>query len=361
MSMIEVRNLTKQYGARKAIDSINFSINEGEIVGFLGPNGAGKTTTMNIMTGYIAATSGDVSINGIDVVAEPERAKAGIGYLPDTPPVYLDMRVQEYLNFVANIKGVKRKHRKEMVQYAMEQVRIDDIPRRLIKNLSRGYRQRVGLAQAMIGEPKVIIMDEPTIGLDPKQIIEMRQVVRNLGKKHTVILSSHIMQEVSAVCDRMMIINLGKIVAQGTPETLSDSITKGARRLQVKVKGERNAVLDAIAGFPAITDVSAEDGSEAGTVDLLLAGENGADIREAIFYCMSGSNLPILLMKSTELSLEDIFLSLTNSDFTGKESVEEGVPDVLPVSDASNLEISETQSPIDEHKEQEDIADAINL
>ena len=321
--MIEVRNLTKQYGQRKAIDNISFSINAGEIVGFLGPNGAGKTTTMNIMTGFIAATSGDVTIDGIDVVAEPERAKANIGYLPDTPPVYLDMRVEEYLNFVANIKGVKLSQRKDMVKYVMAQVSIDDIPRRLIKNLSRGYRQRVGLAQSMIGNPKVIIMDEPTIGLDPKQIIEMRNVVKNLGKKHTVILSSHIMQEVSAVCDRMMIINRGKIVAAGTPEALSDSITKGANRMQVRVKGDRQHVMNALAEFAVIKNVSAEAGAESGTIDLVLAGEDGQDIREPIFRCMAKNNLPILLMKSTELSLEEIFLSLTDSDRMGISAISE--------------------------------------
>jgi len=315
--MIEVTNLTKRYGQHKAIDSINFSINQGEIIGFLGPNGAGKTTTMNIMTGFIAATSGDVTIDGIDVVADPERAKANIGYLPDTPPVYLDMRVEEYLNFVANIKGVKRSQRKDMVQYVMRQVHIDDIPRRLIKNLSRGYRQRVGLAQAMVGNPKVIIMDEPTIGLDPKQIIEMREVVKNLGKKHTVILSSHIMQEVSAVCDRMMIINRGKIVASGTPASLSESITKGASRLQVRVKGDRQHILDALQEYPVIKLHSSETGAETGTIDLLVTGDDGADIREPIFRCMAKNNLPILIMKSTELSLEEIFLSLTNSDRMG--------------------------------------------
>ncbi|MCL1786360.1 MAG: ABC transporter ATP-binding protein [Defluviitaleaceae bacterium] len=315
--MIEVRNLTKQYGQRKAIDNLNFSIKAGEIVGFLGPNGAGKTTTMNIMTGFIAATSGEVTIDGIDIVAEPERAKANIGYLPDTPPVYLDMRVEEYLNFAADIKGVKRSQRKDMVKYVMSQVSIDDIPRRLIKNLSRGYRQRVGLAQAMLGNPKVIIMDEPTIGLDPKQIIEMRDVVKNLGKKHTVILSSHIMQEVSAVCDRMMIINRGKIVATGTPESLSETITKGAAKLQVRVKGDLGHVQNALAEYPVIKCDAATAGGEPGTVDLLLAGSDGQDVREPIFRCMAKNNLPILLMKSTELSLEEIFLSLTDSDRMG--------------------------------------------
>jgi len=313
--LIEVRNLTKRYGQRKAIDDLNFSIAEGEIVGFLGPNGAGKSTTMNIITGFIAATSGDVTINGVDIIAEPEIAKANIGYLPDTPPVYLDMRVAEYLNFVAEIKGVKRSQRKEMVDYAMRQVSISDIPRRVIKNLSRGYRQRVGLAQAMIGNPKVIIMDEPTIGLDPKQIIEMRDVVKNLGKKHTIIMSSHIMQEVAAVCDRIMIINRGKIVAAGTPEALSQGLTKGQNTMQVRVKCDNELLLqEALREYGVIKSVSAETGKEPGTIDLVLAGEDAADIREPIFRCMAKHNFPILLMKSTELSLEEIFLSLTDSD-----------------------------------------------
>ncbi|MCL2386361.1 MAG: ABC transporter ATP-binding protein [Defluviitaleaceae bacterium] len=314
--MIEVKNLTKKYGIRTAIDDLNFSIKAGEIVGFLGPNGAGKTTTMNIMTGFIAATSGDVTINGLDILAEPERAKANIGYLPDTPPVYGDMRVCEYLNFVADIKGV-RKGRKEMLEYVMKQVSISDISRRLIKNLSRGYRQRVGLAQAMVGNPKVIIMDEPTIGLDPKQIIEMRDVVKRLGKKHTVILSSHIMQEVSAVCDRVLIINRGKIVATGTPEGLSEGLQKGSGQMQVRVKGEREQILSALREVSIIKETSAEKGKESGTIDLLLNGGEGVDIREAIFRCMARNNFPILMMKPTELTLEEIFLSLTESDRLG--------------------------------------------
>lgn len=314
--MIEVRNLTKKYGQHLAISDLNFTIEPGEIVGFLGPNGAGKSTTMNIMTGYIAATTGDIRIDGVDIVSDPEKAKRNIGYLPDSPPVYGDMRVREYLNFVADIKGVK-KGRKEMIKYAMAQVSITEMSKRLIKNLSRGYRQRVGLAQAMIGEPKVIIMDEPTIGLDPKQIIEMRDVVKRLGKKHTVILSSHIMQEVSAVCDRVMIINRGKIVATGTPGSLSEGLQKGSGRMQVRVKGHQEQVQLALEEFSVIKNIQIDAGKENGTVDLLLAGEDGSDIREAIFRCMAKNNLPILMMKSSEMSLEDVFLSLTSSDRLG--------------------------------------------
>ncbi|MCL2379105.1 MAG: ABC transporter ATP-binding protein [Defluviitaleaceae bacterium] len=307
-----MRNLTKIYGQHKAIDQINFTVDDGEIVGFLGPNGAGKTTTMNIMTGFIAATSGDVSIGGLDIVSDAEKAKAQIGYLPDTPPVYGDMRVDEYLNFVADIKGVKRGVRKNMLADIKRQVRIEDMSRRLIKNLSRGYKQRVGLAQAMVGYPKVIIMDEPTIGLDPKQIIEMRDVIKGLGNKQTVILSSHILQEVSAVCDRVMIINRGKIVASDTPEKLSATLNRGNNRMQVTVKAEKQPILKALADFPIIRNVDAKIGREPGTTDLILSGErDDTDIREFIFKCMAKNNLPILLMKSTELTLEEIFLTLT--------------------------------------------------
>ena len=315
--MIEVKGLTKQYGAHVAIDEINFSINEGEIVGFLGPNGAGKTTTMNIITGYIAPTKGEALINGVDIVEEPVKAKKNIGYLPDTPPVYGDMRVIEYLNFVADIKKV-RAGRKEMIKHVMEEVNIDDMGKRLVKNLSRGYRQRVGLAQAMIGQPKVIIMDEPTIGLDPKQIIEMREVVKRLGKKHTVILSSHIMQEVNAVCDRLLIINKGKIVAQGTPEGLARGLQKSGG-IQVIVKGKKEDVVSALNEIPDIAKKEAKKGKEPGTTELTLTGgaTSEMDIREAVFRCMAKNDFPILLMKPNELTLEEIFLSITASDRLG--------------------------------------------
>lgn len=311
--MIEVKNLTKRYGQHVALDNISFTVEEGEILGFLGPNGAGKTTTMNIMTGYIAGTEGEVRIGGIDIVAEPEKAKAQIGYLPETPPVYGDMRVDEYLNFVAAIKKVKYSQRKQMIADIKATVRIEDMSRRLIKNLSKGYRQRVGMAQAMIGYPSLIIMDEPTVGLDPKQIIEMRDVVRKLGKKHTIILSSHIMQEVSAVCDRVMIINKGRIVASDTPERLSSSLTQG-HKMSVRIKGEQTKILSALENYPMIKEVKATASREPGTIDFELAGEENMDIREAIFACMAANDLPILMMKSLDLSLEEIFLQITGEE-----------------------------------------------
>jgi len=311
--LIEVKNLTKRYGQHVALDNISFTVEEGEILGFLGPNGAGKTTTMNIMTGYIAGTEGEVRIGGIDIVAEPEKAKAQIGYLPETPPVYGDMRVDEYLNFVAAIKKVKYSQRKQMIADIKATVRIEDMSRRLIKNLSKGYRQRVGMAQAMIGYPSLIIMDEPTVGLDPKQIIEMRDVVRKLGKKHTIILSSHIMQEVSAVCDRVMIINKGRIVASDTPERLSSSLTQG-HKMSVRIKGEQAKILSALENYPMIKEVKATASREPGTIDFELAGEENMDIREAIFACMAANDLPILMMKSLDLSLEEIFLQITGEE-----------------------------------------------
>jgi len=311
--LIEVKNLTKRYGRHLALDDISFTVDEGEILGFLGPNGAGKTTTMNIMTGYIASTEGDVLIGGVDIIDEPEKAKAQIGYLPEAPPVYGDMRVDEYLYFVASIKKVKRAERKQMISEIKSVVRIEDMSRRLIKNLSKGYRQRVGMAQAMIGYPKLIIMDEPTVGLDPKQIIEMRDVVRRLGKKHTIILSSHIMQEVSAVCDRVMIINKGRIVASDTPERLSTNLTQG-HKMSVRIKGEREKVSAALENYPVIRAVNFTGSREPGTVELELSGDENVDIREAIFSCMSANGLPILMMKSLDLSLEEIFLQITGEE-----------------------------------------------
>jgi len=311
--LIEVKNLTKRYGQHLALDDISFTVDEGEVLGFLGPNGAGKSTTMNIMTGYIASTEGEVTLGGVNIVDEPEKAKAQIGYLPEAPPIYGDMRVDEYLNFVAAIKKVKRAERKQMLSEIKSIVHIEDMSRRLIKNLSKGYRQRVGMAQAMIGFPKLIIMDEPTVGLDPKQIIEMRDVIKGLGNKHTVILSSHIMQEVSAVCDRVMIINKGRIVASDTPERLSTNLSRN-QKMSVRIKGSKEQVASALEAYPFIKDVAYVASRELGTVDFELAGENDEDIREAIFDCMSSNNLPILMMKSLDLTLEEIFLQVTREE-----------------------------------------------
>ena len=311
--MIEVRGLTKRFGQHIAVNNINFTVSDGEILGFLGPNGAGKTTTMNIMTGYIAATEGDVTINGADIIAEPEKAKMNIGYLPEQPPLYGDMKVDEYLRFICDIKKVKRSVRKKMMADIKESVKISDMSQRLVKNLSKGYKQRVGLAQAMIGYPKVIIMDEPTVGLDPKQIIEMRDVIRKLGKKHTVILSSHILSEVSAVCDRVMIINKGKIVASDTTEKLSSSLTEG-KAISIRLKTDKQYAQSVISQSSLIKESKFEGSKEPGTIDMVLSGDENVDIREAVFQCMAKNNIPILQMKSLDLTLEEIFLQITGGE-----------------------------------------------
>ncbi len=311
--MIEVKNLTKRYGHHTAVSDISFTVDDGEILGFLGPNGAGKSTTMNIMTGFISATSGEVKINGFDILDEPEKAKSCIGYLPELPPLYGEMKVDEYLDFVADIKKVKPSEKAAMIADIKERVRISDMSNRLIKNLSKGYKQRVGLAQAMMGMPELLILDEPTVGLDPKQIIEMRDVIKKLGKKHTVILSSHILSEVSAVCDRVMIINKGKIVASDTPERLSTSLNHGNKML-VRVKGVEDDILEALKEISIINDIRVDGSRENGTVDLEITGKENSDVREAIFLCMVKHNMPVLMMKSMDLSLEEIFLQVTQSN-----------------------------------------------
>lgn len=307
--MIEVRNLTKRYGANTAVNDISFTVTDGEILGFLGPNGAGKTTTMNIITGYISATSGDCIVNGYNILSEPEKAKKNIGYLPENPPLYNDMTVLEYLCFVAEVKKVKPNDRKKMIDSLMHTVKITDMKNRLTKNLSKGYRQRVGLAQAMMGNPDVLILDEPTIGLDPKQINDMRDVIKSLSKKHTVILSSHILSEVSAMCDRVMILNKGNIVASDTTENLSATVS-GGNRLQIRVRADKESVVNAlgeVSGLNLGTDIC----RETGTLDMTVTSESDVDIREAVFSAMSRHNLPLLMLKPLDISLEDIFLQVT--------------------------------------------------
>lgn len=307
--MIEVKNLTKKYGPHLAVDDLSFTVEEGQIYGFLGPNGAGKSTTMNIMTGYIGPTSGQVIINGYDILEEPQEAKSCIGFLPEQPPLYMDMTVLEYLKFVAELKRIPRAERWDTIEEAMQKTGIIDMADRLIKNLSKGYRQRVGLAQALVGMPPVIILDEPTVGLDPKQIIEIRELIKSLGKKHTVILSSHIMQEISAVCDHIMIINRGRLVASGTPEELQEQ-SGNAGRLHLTVKGAEQDVRKALADLP-VKIRSCKKAEEPGVLNITASVTTNGDIRADLFAAMAEAKLPILEMSQEQETLEKLFIELT--------------------------------------------------
>ena len=308
--MIEVSNLTKKYGDHIAVDHLSFRVEKGQIYGFLGPNGAGKSTTMNIITGYLAATEGTVTIDGKDVQKDPEEAKRAIGYLPELPPLYVDMTVREYLDFVAELKKVPKKERKQQIDEVMEMTQITDMQQRLIRNLSKGYRQRVGLAQAILGYPEVIILDEPTVGLDPKQIIEIRDLIRKLGENHTVILSSHILSEVSAVCDHIMIIAHGKLVASDSPENLQ-KLMIGSMELDLEVKGSIAAVKSALQEISQIDRIEENTEASKNIAKLKVISKENADIREQVFYALADAKLPILEMTHAEKSLEDIFLELT--------------------------------------------------
>ena len=310
--MIEVKDLVKKYGSHLAVDHLSFTLESGKIYGFLGPNGAGKSTTMNIMTGYLGATQGSVLIDGHDILKEPEEAKKHIGYLPELPPLYMDMTVQEYLEFAAELKKLPKEKRESDISEVMKLTRLQDVSDRLIKNLSKGYKQRVGLAQAILGFPEIIILDEPTVGLDPKQIIEIRELIRTLSKKHTVILSSHILAEVREVCDYILIISKGKSVASDTPENL-ELLRNGASSLELEVKA---APETARAILSTIDDIDAMEmhSENENLTRVKLETKNGADIREAIFYAFAEEKCPLLEMKTAKASLEDIFMELTQKE-----------------------------------------------
>lgn len=328
--MIEVNNLVKRYGNHTAVDHLSFTIEKGKIYGFLGPNGAGKSTTMNMITGYIASTEGTVKIDGHDILDEPEEAKKCIGYLPEQPPLYFDMTVMEYMKFAADLKKIPKKEKESMIEEIMDMVKISDMKNRLIKNLSKGYRQRVGLAQAILGYPEVIILDEPTVGLDPKQIIEIRNLIKDLKKKHTVILSSHILSEVSAICDYVLIISHGKLVASDTPENLS-KLAEGSNNLEMLVKGEKETICQGLREITGIKETAASRSKEQGIWEIKVTTGEQCDVREEVFLKMAHLNCPILEMKSKKVSLEEIFLELTESEKksgsgenTEKETLEGG-------------------------------------
>ena len=308
--MIEVKDLVKRYGNKAAVDNVSFTIRRGEILGFLGPNGAGKSTTMNIITGYLSSTEGTVTIDGIDVLDDPVAAKRKIGFLPEQPPLYLDMTVKDYLDFVCDLKGIKLSARQKHVSEICKVVKIDNVYKRIIKNLSKGYRQRVGIAQAMIGNPEVLILDEPTVGLDPHQIIEIRNLIKDLGKNHTVILSSHILPEVQAVCDRVIVINKGKLVADDTPDRLSKQLSSD-HRLIIRVDGPENDTYSILSKIGGVVKVEKLGEKEIGTRDYIVEAQTGVDVRRAIFTRLADRGYPILSMRSSEMTLEDIFLQLT--------------------------------------------------
>lgn len=307
--MIEVKNLVKRYGSHCAVNNISFQAEEGEILGFLGPNGAGKSTTMNILTGYLSATDGTVRINGHDILEEPNDAKANIGYLPEMPPLYPDMTVREYLDFIYDLKKCALPRVKHITEICRV-MKIEDVYGRLIKNLSKGYKQRVGMAQALIGNPPVLILDEPTVGLDPNQIIEIRSLIKSLGKHHTVILSSHILTEIEAVCDRIIILNEGKIVADDTAENLSAKFSK-ERRLEARIAAPAQEASSLVAAIPGVDKVTVLDTDENGTTDLAIDVAEGADIRRELFNRLAQKNWPLLYSKPSAMSLEDIFINLT--------------------------------------------------
>lgn len=307
--LIEVSHLSKRYGRHVAVDDISFSIEPGKIYGFLGPNGAGKSTTMNIMTGCLAATGGTVSIDGHDIFEEPMEAKRCLGYLPELPPLYPDMTVHDYLRFVAEAKRMEPKERKAKIAAAMARTGVEDVSERLIRNLSKGYRQRVGLAQAILGDPRFIVLDEPTVGLDPKQIIEIRDLIKSLGREHTVLLSSHIMQEISAVCDYILIISQGRLVASGTPRGLEERALHG-HSIRLSVRGDKEALLHALKGMPLRIE-GMRASTEPDALDVTLECDRDADVREALFYALAGAKLPILSMTAERMSLEEVFLQMT--------------------------------------------------
>ena len=318
--MIEVKNLVKKYGNHTAVDHLNFTIEEGHVYGFLGPNGAGKSTTMNIMTGYLGATEGEVLSNGHDILKEPEEAKKQIGYLPELPPLYMEMTVREYLEFVAELKGIAKNKREESINEVEKMVKIWEVENRLIRNLSKGYRQRVGLAQAVLGFPEIIILDEPSVGLDPKQIIEIRELIRQLAKKHTVILSSHILAEVREVCDYILIISKGKLVASDTPENLERNLGD-SDLIEVETKAspdEVRRILETVDGIRSISTKHLENGITWAQVQ----EKKNTDIREKVFQAFAQNHQPLLKLNPLQVSLEDVFMELTQSDRAAEEYAE---------------------------------------
>ena len=325
--MIDVKNFTKKYTNIKAVDNINFTIKDGEVVGFLGPNGAGKTTTMNMITGFIEPTEGQIIINGFDIVKKSKKAKKQIGYMPEGVPLYTELTAREFVNYMAELKDVKAKERKEAVEKAIEETGLKDVQNKLIKNLSRGYKQRVSMAGALVGNPEVIILDEPTVGLDPKQITEIRSLIKELGKKHTVILSSHILSEVSQICERVIIINHGKIVAIDTPENLENK-TKEKNTILVTVEDKNEKMKNLKEEVKEIEEIKLVKDNEDGTKQYAVTSADKVDLRKKIFEILPKQDITIFELKKDESTLEDAFIKLIDSDKkenTNKEESKEKI------------------------------------
>jgi len=316
--MIKVEHLIKQYGDRYAVNDISFEVKKGEIVGFLGPNGAGKSTTMNILTGYLSSTSGKAMVDGMDILEHPLAVKKKIGFLPETPPLYLEMTVREYLGFIYDLKKCNL-NKKEHIKEVCRVVKIEDTLDRMIKNLSKGYRQRVGIAGAIIGNPEVIIFDEPTNGLDPKQIIDIRNLIRELGKERTIILSTHILSEVKAVCDRILIINEGKIVADELTENIEGAL-RGNRRIAIRIEGPASAVQASLKKIPGVIYAETSVVHEDGSATFIVESKNEIDVRKPIFFMLAQRSWPILSLEFTGANLEDIFISVVDEDNTDKKA-----------------------------------------
>lgn len=347
--MIEVSHLSKKYGTHPAIEDLSFTVGDGQIFGLLGPNGAGKSTIMNILTGYLAPTSGEVKVAGFSLPEQAQQAKACVGYLPEQPPLYPEMTVQEYLDFAAELKGIKKKaDRKEQVRKAARRTGLEEVLPRLIRSLSKGYRQRVGIAQALLGSPQLIILDEPTVGLDPAQVIGIRKLIRELGKTHTVILSSHILSEVQTVCDRVLIIAHGRLVAQGTPEELAAQLTaKGT--ITATAQGSREAVVAAAGKVPGLTDLRVTD-EKGGEVSFTAVSTAGTDLRGALSLALAQAGCPVLSLSAETMSLEDVFLQLTETPESGK-----------PESAAAPAEDPPAEAAAEEENEKEANSDESNL
>ena len=350
MSVIQIKNLVKKYGANMAVNGLDLEIEGGKVYGFLGPNGAGKSTTMNVITGYIGATSGTVTVNGFDILKEAKKAKAEIGYLPEQPPLYNEMTVKEYLKFVAELKGIPKAERAEAIKAAVDKTGIEQIYNRLIRNLSKGYKQRVGIAQAIINMPEIIILDEPTVGLDPKQIVEIRELIKSLGEDHTVILSSHLLPEVSEVCDYIYVISQGKLVAEGTEAELTKDVVQ-ENVLEVTVQGSKDVVETIVKDLASVKDYDISETGEG--IALTVRTDEDVDIRSELFAICASKGLPIVGMNFKQSSLEDVFLEITE-DYKApekkskkkdkKEKVEDTeVLENLETENTEELEVSETE------------------